>query len=92
MSENKSEKLFTVAELAERWSKSHSAVLSLIYAGQLKAIDVSANPRNRSTFRIPAAAVQEFETRRTVKSIPDAPAPRRQRVKIQPGSVVEFIS
>ena len=90
MSETK-EKFNSVAELAERWGKSHSAVLSLIYSGQLRAIDVSANPRNRSTFRIPQSAVEDFEQRRTVKSIPDAPAPRRQRVKIRPGSVIEFI-
>ena len=51
------EKMFSVAALAERWGKSHSAVLSLIYAGELRAIDVSANPRNRSTFRIPESAV-----------------------------------
>lgn len=81
---------YTLAEIAERWGVSHSTVLSLVYGGDLRAIDVSTNPKGKSRYVVPAAALDDFETSRTTAP-PEKPEPRK-RVRIPAGSVIEFFS
>lgn len=79
---------FTLAEVASRWSCSHSTVLSLVRSGELTAIDISTNPAGRSRYIIRADDLDAFECRRTVAA-PVAPA---KRPKIKRRDVIEFIT
>lgn len=75
--------MLAVARLTERWGVSADHVRDLISSGQLPAIDVSLNPgRGKARWRIPLAAVEEFEKQRTSK--PSAPKQRRRRKSAKP--------
>lgn len=83
-------KMFSLAEVAERWGCSHSSVLTLVYQGVLLAVDISTNPGRRSRFVVPEDALDEFEARRTSKPPEPEPVLKRKRVKVPAGAVIEF--
>ena len=80
---------FTLPQLVTRWGCCHSSVLTLARSGELGAVDISTAPGGRSHYIVPAEALEEFESRRTVKP-PAAPAKRRAKVKRQ--DIIEFIT
>jgi len=81
---------YTLAEIAQRWGCSHSTVLTHVYTGELRALDISTNPRQRSRYIVPGDALAEFEQSRATPP-PEPPAPRK-RVKVRSGDVIEFFS
>jgi hypothetical protein len=65
-------------------------ILGWINSGQLRAIDVSANPGiGRPTWRLPNSAILEFELRREARG-PAAKAPRRKSKKKDSDFVTYF--
>lgn len=54
--------VFTAGELALRWQVVPEHVSSLIDAGHLAALDLSAKKGGKRYWRIPASAVARFET------------------------------
>lgn len=52
---------FSVKSLADRWSCSHGAIYELIRCGKLHAMNLTPG-RKRATYRIPAQAVERYET------------------------------
>lgn len=85
---------YTLQQIADRWGCSHSTVLSHVYAGTLRAIDISTNPERRSRYIIPSDALEEFEAARDVSKIGAhlVPPPKRNRVRVRPGEVIEFFT
>lgn len=81
---------YTLLEIAERWGVSHSTVLTHVYTGDLRALDISTNPKGKSRFIVPAEALADFEAARATPP-PDQPL-RRKRVKVRSGEVIEFFS
>jgi len=79
---------YTLAEIAERWGVSHSTVLSLVYGGDLRAIDISTNPKGKSRYIVPADSLADFEASRTTAP-PEKPETRK-RVHVPAGAVIEF--
>jgi len=86
---NQSPEYFTLQQIAERWGVSHSTVLSHVYGGELRAVDISTNPKGKSRYIVPAAALAEFEAARTTPP-PEKPATSRKRGRIPAGAVIEF--
>jgi len=84
-----SKKSFTLAEVATRWSCSHSTALAHVRSGELHAIDISTKPEGRSHYIVPAESLEAFESRRTVAA-PSPPAKRRAKIKRR--DVIEFIT
>jgi hypothetical protein len=84
-------KYYTLADLAERWGVSHGTVLTHVYTGDLRAIDVGTNfPKGKSRFLVPAEALEAFETARATPP-PEKPLPRK-RVRVRCGEVIEFFT
>lgn len=69
----------TPPEVAKRWRVRADRIHTLIRAGRLKAFNVAAPGSVRPRFRIPVAAVAEFETSQQ----PTPPAPRTHAAKPQ---------
>jgi hypothetical protein len=77
----------TPPQLAARWGVSSDKVLHLIRTGQLRALNVAADPGGRPRWRIPVEAVLAFEQARAA----GAPAPSgRQRRRAAVGDVIPF--
>jgi hypothetical protein len=87
---DKLQQTYTLAEIAARWGCSHSTVLSHVYTGELRALDISTNRRQRSRYIVPGDALAEFEQSRATP--PPEPPPKRKRVKVRQGEVIEFFS
>ncbi|MHB9077031.1 MAG: hypothetical protein ACYC3X_06000 [Pirellulaceae bacterium] len=81
---------YTLAEIAARWGCCHSSVLMLVYSGDLRAIDISTNPKGKSRYIVPAEALEAFEAARATPP-PEKPL-KRKRVKVRSGEVIEFFS
>lgn len=82
---------WTLGEIAERWGCSHSTVLHHVYTGELQAVDISTNPEGKSRYIVRDESLEEFEAKRAVPP-PDPPKPRRNRVRVRPGEVIEFFT
>ncbi|MFW6171689.1 MAG: hypothetical protein ACODAD_14470 [Planctomycetota bacterium] len=82
---------FVLAEIAKRWSCSHSTVLSHVYSGELPATDISANPQRRSRYIVMREDLERFEAERATPP-PERPAPKRRRVRVPAGEVIGFFS
>jgi len=82
---------YSLQEIADRWGVSHSTVLTHVYGGELRAIDVSTNPRGKSRYIVPTESLEAFEAARATPP-PEQPAAPRKRVRIPAGSVIEFFS
>jgi hypothetical protein len=67
----------TPPQLATRWGVAADKVLTLINSGQLRAINLAANPRGRPRYRIYLSEVERFEEARSSK--PPPPKQRRRR-------------
>ena len=81
---------YSLQEIADRWGVSHSTVLTHVYGGELRAIDVSTNPKGKSRYIVPAESLEAFEAARTT---PPAEKPlKRKRVRVRQGEVIEFFS
>lgn len=76
---------YSLADIAERWSCSHSHVLNLVRSGELTALNIGTGRRAR--YVVMADALEEFETRRTVA--PPAPATKR-RAKVRRDDIIQF--
>jgi hypothetical protein len=81
---------YTLAEIAERWGICHGSVLTLVYVGDLRAIDVSTNPKGKSRYIVRTEDLLAFEAAR--ETPPAEPPPKRKRVKVRQGEVIEFFS
>lgn len=55
----------TTRDLAERWGVSMEHVRGLIVGGELRALDVSRDPKKSHEYRVHPEWVDEFEARRT---------------------------
>jgi excisionase family DNA binding protein len=64
-------------EYAKRLGVSETKVLAWIRAGELAAINVAANLKNRPRYRITAEAREAFEARRTTQAAATATRTRR---------------
>jgi hypothetical protein len=67
----------TPPQLARRWGVAAEKVNRLINTGQLKAINLAADPNGRPRYRIYLTEVERFEEARSTK--PPLPKPRRRR-------------
>ena len=71
---------FNPAQVAEMWGISHDKVLGFIKSGELRAFNVASKTSRRPQFKIPSAALREFEERRSgrdpARSVP-RPSGRR---------------
>jgi hypothetical protein len=71
---------YNPAQVAEMWGVSHDKVLEFIKTGELEAFNVASKKSRRPQFKIPLAALQAFQQRRSgrdpARSLPP-PAPRR---------------
>jgi hypothetical protein len=56
---------FNPAQVAEMWGVSHDKVLEFIKSGELRAFNVASKTSRRPQFKIPSAALREFEERRS---------------------------
>ena len=67
------------AQVAEMWGISHDKVLEFIRTGELEAFNVASRKSRRPQFKIPLAALQAFQERRSGRDPARAtpPAPRR---------------
>ena len=67
------------AQVAELWGISHDKVLAFIRSGELEAFNVASRRSSRPQFKIPRAALQAFQERRSGRDPARAtpPAPRR---------------
>ena len=74
----------TVKQYAACLQSGQPSVLSLIRSGALRAIDISPGKKRR-TWRIPADAIIEFESRQAATK-PKKPAKRARRRKKQSGT------
>jgi len=74
----------TVQQLARRWGVGSRIVLAHIHSGRLPAVNVSAGSR-RATWRLPRAAVLEFESARQ-----PIPAQRRRRRRHKAPEITRF--
>lgn len=67
------------AQVAELWGISHDKVLAFIRSGELEAFNVASRRSSRPQFKIPRAALQAFQERRSGRAPAQAtpPAPHR---------------
>jgi len=70
---------FLPRELADRWRCSLDAIYGLIHAGQLRAFQISPPGAKRPSYRIPADAVIEHESRQSQQPPPKPTRRRKQR-------------
>ena len=83
---------FTLTEVAKRWGSSHSTVLTLVYQGGLRAIDISTNPKGKRRFVVPVVALEAFEAERMTDPPESLPKQKKKRVKIPKDGIVEFFN
>ena len=78
----------TVADVMRRYAVTEWTVLTWIRTGQLRAFNVGRNQgAKRPRWRVTAAALEEFEAKRT----PASPVPSTRRAQ-RPADVIEFYS
>jgi hypothetical protein len=74
---------YNPAQVAELWGISHDKVLEFIRTGELAAFDVASKKSRRPQFKIPLAALQAFQERRSgrdpARCLPPPPARRSPR-------------
>lgn len=73
----------TPPQLARRWGVASDKVLTLIHSGQLRAVNLAANPVGRPRYRIYLADVERFEQARSSK--PPVAKQRRRRAMATAG-------
>lgn len=69
----------TPPQLAKVWGVSPSKVITLIRAGELKAINLATSRRNRVRYHIDLRDIESFEQSRQV--VPDGVATTTQRLR-----------
>ena len=80
MSSVRQKRYYSPPELAALWGIKAERVIGFIRNGELRAVDLSANPGiGRPRFKIPMDAITEFENRRA--GCQREPTPRRRRRK-----------
>jgi hypothetical protein len=57
----------TPPQLARRWGVASEKVNALINSGQLRAVNLAANPNGRPRYRIYLSEVERFEEARSTK-------------------------
>ena len=84
---------FNPAQVAEMWGISHDKVLGFIKSGELRAFNVASKNSRRPQFKIPSAALREFEERRSgrdpARSVP-RPSGRRPSRKSSASPTREY--
>ena len=85
------QQFFTLDAIATRWGVSHGTVLTLVYQGVLRAIDISTNPRRKSRYVVPPEALTEFEASRMTPP-PSPPPPPRRRPRAAQSEVIEYFA
>jgi hypothetical protein len=83
--DNRARKL-TPPEIARRYGIHPDKVLGWIRRGELRAVNVAANPRGRPRWRIDPIDLEAFEQRRSAQPAPALQRRRRQAA----GDVIEF--
>jgi excisionase family DNA binding protein len=77
----------TISEVAERYSVDPHSVLDWVRSGELRAVNVGRSPgRKKPRWRIPLAAVEQFELIRSFSPTP----PRTRRRKRQPSEIIQY--
>ena len=56
--------VYNPAQVAKLWGISHDKVLDFIKTGELRAFNVASKNSRRPQFKIPSAALREFEEQR----------------------------
>lgn len=84
MSDNRA---LTPNDLARRYSIGIHKVLTWIAKGELRAVNVAADPRGRPQWSITAEDLAAFESRRL--ATPPLPKPQR-RTKKRDASIIKF--
>ena len=78
------------AQVAEMWGISHDKVLEFIRTGELEAFNVASKKSRRPQFKIPLAALQAFQERRSgrdpARSLPPPPSRRSPRKPSSPAT------
>ncbi|MCE9562877.1 MAG: helix-turn-helix domain-containing protein [Planctomycetes bacterium] len=83
----KSQIMFTVEDLRQRFGVTEATILTWIHAGELKAINVGRHPGlKRPRWRVTQAALDAFEEARTPTATPIKSRPRKRAVS----GVIEF--
>lgn len=76
------------AQVAEMWGISHDKVLEFIRTGELEAFNVASRKSRRPQFKIPLAALQAFQERRSgrdpARSSPQPSSRRASRKSSSP--------
>ena len=76
--------VYNPAQVAKLWGISHDKVLEFIKTGELRAFNVASKNSRRPQFKIPSAALREFEEQRSgrdpARSVP-RPSGRRSSRK-----------
>ena len=84
---------FNPAQVAEMWGISHDKVLGFIKSGELRAFNVASKNSRRPQFKIPSAALREFEEQRSgrdpARSVP-RPSGRRPSRKSSASPTREY--
>ncbi len=80
------DRIFTVADLVERYHVSEHTVLRWIRSSELIAIDVSRRQGGKPRWRVTIGSLTDFELRRTASSS----TPRHRRRCKQPADVIQF--
>jgi len=84
---------FNPAQVAEMWGISHDKVLGFIKSGELRAFNVASTNSRRPQFKIPSAALREFEEQRSgrdpARSVP-RPSGRRPSRKSSASPTREY--
>ena len=57
--------VYNPAQVAKLWGISHDKVLEFIKTGELRAFNVASKNSRRPQFKIPSAALREFEEQRS---------------------------
>lgn len=75
-------KTYSLSEIAKRWGCSDSVVLTLVYRGDLRAIDISTNQKRQSRYIVAEEEVLRFEaSRTTLQAESEHPQASRDRRK-----------
>jgi len=78
---------YNPAQVAAMWGVSHDKVLEFIKIGELEAFNVASKKSRRPQFKIPLAALQAFQERRSGRDPARAlPAPVSRRAARKPAS------
>jgi hypothetical protein len=79
----------TVPQLAKQWGVSVHKVLHFIRRGELRAVNLAADQRNRPRYAIDLDDIEVFELSRQV--VPDGGESTTQRLRRRAANVKEFV-